>query len=693
MIQCHAQARASIRSGIFLLALMTAGCGGAGVTPTATPIAKLTQPPGNPLVPSVLTIGSNPAGMTVLLNGRQIGTTPMSYTPGYNNPVGQYRIVSGITADYLFSTDQIANGPHTIYYNAQADTTGSIGTISVSAVARSADGRSRSMFDDSTVRRMPERAGGRPFFSASRLAVRYRVSALHSGSRTASDVERFEGIASGTDIGFQHDDTAMRVVDLGAGQTIDGVSAALRSHPEVVWVDRVHLRYLAAVNPTVPNDTHYASDQWGLVQIGAPFAWTYSQGDPRVTIAMLDTGADFTHADLVSKIVIAKKIVSSNLSISNAAIVDLNGHGTNVAGIAAAATNNGFGYAGAGYNVSLGIYKIFGDDGSTSTVDEALAMYAAVADGARVINLSFGGCQLAGPDPIEHDAIAYALAHNVVVVAAAGNERASSADPNCVGAGSTVDFPAAYDGVISVGASALDDSANPGSIVGAVEKVARYSNSGPQLSVVAPGGNPTGSGDPDILHWIANIYSTSATQLACSNKSDCRVRFAGTSQAAPHVSGAAALLLSVKPNLTPPQIAQILTSTADDIGDPNQGHGRLNMYRAMAAAVGDVAPVPPTNLNFVAFAYTNGGTGSNRPAITNVTYPRGVPVASNGTFRIADLPPPIAPYRIAVWYDANGNGIIDAGDWFGVSAPCPASGACNASNITAAKVTPGFALP
>jgi hypothetical protein len=113
----------------------------------------------------------------------------------------------------------------------------------------------------------------------------------------------------------------------------------------------------------------------------------------------------------------------------------------------------------------------------------------------------------------------------------------------------------------------------------------------------------------------------------------------------------------------------------------------------LAAAKGDSAPSLPTNANFVAIAYVPSGT--NKPNIVDVTYIKGVPVASNGTFRIADIPTSAGSYKIGVWYDANGDGLVDQGDWFGSTAStCSSSASCTsaATGLTMHPVAAGFAL-
>jgi len=693
---------------------------------SAPPISS-SAPPSTASAPPVganattVSVQSVPSGLGVTIatgSSSTTATTPTSTTPRVSNFATVISIApSNGGPAYTYAVDQHDAGGKTFLYNQVADTNGSIGSIFTSSAARSfgASSSSPTMADASMPRRFARGSLGRPAESATRLVVRYRAAALRAG-RGMRALEATEGIERGSDIGPQTGAILTRVVDVPAGRSIARLAANLRANAEVASAAPERLYYMQSTQPVIPNDTHFSNtQQWALFATGAVNAWGYTTGSSGVSIAIIDTGVDFTHADLNGKIAYAERVVNgvtnagTNTSTGANYAQDTDGHGTNVAGIAAANTNNGFGFAGMGYNTSLQVYKVFADGVATSSPpyspsansgDVTQAIYDAVAHGAKVINLSLGTCQVAGADAMQRDAVAYAIAHNVTVVAAAGNERAGSSDATCSGGSSTVDFPAAYDGVIAVGASKYDDTTVPMTFSSLnKEGVASYSNSGPGLALVAPGGDPTSADTAanstvDYLHWIAGIYSTTAVDpnAQCRNKADCRALFAGTSQASPHVAGAAALMLALNGGLSPAQIKSILTNTADDIGDPNQGAGRLDVYRALAALTGDATqPALPTNANFVAFAYAP--NGSNVPQIVDVTYASGVRVASNGSFRIADIPATAPNYKIGVWYDANGDGRIDAGDYFGSSQLCTAAGPCgSAAGIVVHPVPAGFVL-
>jgi subtilisin family serine protease len=394
--------------------------------------------------------------------------------------------------------------------------------------------------------------------------------------------------------------------------------------------------------------------QWDMHAVKLEYAFAYSQtgngssvavnagalGSPSVKLAVIDTGEDSTHPELASKVLYQRCFITNaagNAQSTSNFSTDPDGHGTDVSGIAAADTNNALGFAGDGGQISVYAYRVFPTpDDSCETnpsssdpqcgaddVDIASALEDAVAQHVNVINLSLGGGGCTGgadDDPVEGDAIADAIAANIIVVAASGNSG-----------GSPLQAPACDAGVIAAGATSLDDGVPNGSgtSVGGTaaspkEYVATYTTTGttaaaPLLAsawgIVAPGGDPSSAdvsgANTDVLHWIENIWTSTPfdgseagncasdypVESTTSGTPDCRVDIAGTSMASPHVAGAAALILSATGGSgsiyqSATAMKSLLCTTADDIGDAREGCGRLNVYRAMAVALGDTSPPP-----------------------------------------------------------------------------------------------------
>ena len=424
--------------------------------------------------------------------------------------------------------------------------------------------------------RLPARTLGNAI-APNQLYVTYRTT----GARGAQSLANAAGVARAVDLG-EGGGIARRAVYLDAGTDAATAAARLRANPDVIDVAPVHLRSLATVSS--PNDPYFENvDQWYTFRTNvSPGAWSLTQGG-NVAIAIIDTGADETNADF-QKFDVRESVVNGVVRTGAGTVQDTNGHGTNVTGLAAASANNGYGFAGVGYNAHLQIYKVFpdataaSDCQTASTADEARAINDAVANGASVINLSLGAPP-GSVDAAEQQAVEAAISAGVTVVAAGGNDT-----------GASPDLPGGYPGVISVGAStAIDTTANSyASITG--EGIASYSNSG--VTLVAPGGDPNGTTDNDALHWIEGYSTTTAAFAAdrCSNTGGvCRAFFAGTSQATPQVAGTAALMMAYHGgarSLSPATVASLLAAHADNIGaqPSRQGAGRLNAGNAVAAA-------------------------------------------------------------------------------------------------------------
>jgi subtilisin family serine protease len=214
---------------------------------------------------------------------------------------------------------------------------------------------------------------------------------------------------------------------------------------------------------------------------------------------------------------------------------DDDGHGTHVTGTVAQTTNNGFGVAGVAYGTTIMPVKVLNSAGTGTLQTIADGICYAVDNGADIINLSLGGPS--GGETLEN-AVAYAYNNGVVVIAASGNDNAA------------VGYPAAYDAyVIAVGATQYNEVRAP------------YSNYGASLDLVAPGGN-TGvdlNGDGYADGVLQNTFGDTTVDWAYWF-------WQGTSMAAPHVSGVAALLLVRNPSLTPDGVRSVLQSTAEDLG-------------------------------------------------------------------------------------------------------------------------------
>ena len=288
---------------------------------------------------------------------------------------------------------------------------------------------------------------------------------------------------------------------------------------------------------TPPNDPFYANGtQWNLGAINAPGAWAVTTGT-NVVVADIDTGVDFNQSDLTGSQLVAGIDETTNPPTpinASSGNTDTQGHGTAVAGVIAAATNNGNELASLGWNTSVMPIKASTNGSFTSAAIVAGINYA-VGHGAKVINLSLGGpC----PDSAEETAVESAISAGVLVVAAAGNGALTSALNDGESDSDYYSYPAAYPGVVAVGATGADGYR------------AAYSNTGPYVSMVAPGGGNDNSSD-------------CITVLTTTGGVACEV---GTSFAAPQVAAAAALIRSANPNLTLSQVRELLESTTTGLG-------------------------------------------------------------------------------------------------------------------------------
>ncbi|MCX6020551.1 MAG: S8 family peptidase [Chloroflexi bacterium] len=347
------------------------------------------------------------------------------------------------------------------------------------------------------------------------------------------------------------------------------MASALMASPLVESAQPDFLRRLTVL----PNDTRIG-EQWALFKIKAPQAWDITTGNSSVVVAVLDSGVDLGHPDLKGKLVDGYDFANER-----ALPQDDNGHGTHVAGIIAAAANNSIGTAGVSWGARVMPLKVTNSFGSTSDTVLANAIRFAADRGARVINMSLGGPE---PSVILRDAVEYAAGKGALLVAAAGNCFARG--DACGGQVNAPMYPAAYDKVIAVAATTFGD------------QHASYSQTGAYVKLAAPGGDPRTPSDPSSTMGILSTYWQPGGFGGY-------FALAGTSQAAPHVAGLAALLWSVSPAFTAAQVETFMESTAVDLGQPGRdpvfGFGRIDAMAAVSAAqafagaASEPTPTPP----------------------------------------------------------------------------------------------------
>jgi hypothetical protein len=349
---------------------------------------------------------------------------------------------------------------------------------------------------------------------------------------------------------------ANRIVDLSPIPVL-AVSApqglVLRGVPGVRYVEAQRSRR----ESFVPNDPLLVR-QWYATQNRAFDAWTEPPPLAPVRVAVIDSGVDGTHPELSSRIAASKSFVAGP------ATVDTQGHGTFVAGLIAAQTNDGVGIAGLAPPAELLVAKVVGPQRSIPVEAEAKAIRWAVANGARIINMSLGGLRDPG-DPsrdtysqLEADAVAYAVSKGVLIVAAVGNSDQSPSQP-----WPYASWPAALPHVIGVSALSRKGS-SPG-----------FSNRDPQFNDIAAPGE-------DILSTFPLALTAEHPDCLEQGYSSCgpeEYRSAeGTSFATPQVTAAAAVLLATSPLLAPDQVVALLEGSAVD-ADPANGCGACAIGR------------------------------------------------------------------------------------------------------------------
>ncbi len=416
-------------------------------------------------------------------------------------------------------------------------------------------------------------AGGQPFVWSGMVIDHAAASAgvvpgyfvIRDASASAADgvelrdsIANLPGIAATRPVaeGVRLGGARYHVVRVDPSLRVDELHAAVGAHDgfEVFPV----IAGQATFSPTdLPNDpflvNQYAIQNNGQSVGGVPGtagadvriaeAWELQRGSAQVRVAVLDSGVSATHPDLISKLDDGINVTGGLPSDTDA---PLNSHGTHIAGIVAASTNNAEGVVGVSWGSRIVPIKAANPIGFTSDVWLAEGLIWAAENEVDIAILSFG---LSAPSVVLADAVRHAVDRGVIVFASAGNTGQEG-----------VLYPAAYPEVIAVGATDNTDN------------LASFSSTGPQIEFVAPG---------------VDIYSTMHTVFAPHTYGFS----SGTSVSTPIVAGVAALLRSASPDAGVEEIRTVLARTARDLGalgrDPRFGYGRINAQRALQEILGE----------------------------------------------------------------------------------------------------------
>lgn len=348
---------------------------------------------------------------------------------------------------------------------------------------------------------------------------------------------------------------------------LETVMAALENNPNIEFVEHNFI----AEGAIIPNDPNYSS-QWHLPKISAPTGWDINIGSTEIVIAIIDSGVDSDHPDLMDKLIPGYNFLSGYDSSNTN---DVYGHGTAVAGSAATITNNDIGVAGVAWENLIMPLVVLNSNNQATYADIIDAINYAADHDADIINISIGGV---GSSLSEEAAINYAWGKGAIIIACAMNWNTD-----------VPQYPAAYDNVMAISATTSSDTKSD------------FSSYGDWITVAAPG-----------------------TAILTTSRDGTYGFWNGTSFASPITAGLAALILSVDPNLTNAQIVELIKQNADDLGTPGFdiyfGHGRINVYESLLAA-GRVIPDPDITVPSVSITSPSEGeiVSGTITVITEVT--------------------------------------------------------------------------
>ena len=370
------------------------------------------------------------------------------------------------------------------------------------------------------------------------------------------------------------------LLNVGEDVDIESFAEELESYDNVVYAEPNYIYHIS----DYPNDA-LVDSQWYLSNVNMTESWYITKGSEDVVIAIIDTGIDLDHEDLVNKLWNdSEGYHGYDFVNSNYLPDDDNGHGTHCAGIAAAETNNSLGVAGVCPNCKIMVIKALNSEGVSNSNIIAQGITYARNNNATIISMSFSGDS---DDETLNDALQLAYNAGIILVAAAGNDGVNE-----------MNYPAAYDIVISVGAT---DSNNDRSIF-----PSGGSNWGPWVDLFAPGSS------------ILNTYIESLGRFSLNYES-----LSGTSMSTPLVAGAIGLIKSLKPNLNQTEIINYLENNSLNISTDVGYVSKINVF----ATLDDIdylllEQTSPSNGSYTNIANTNFTCVANSSVynLTNITF-------------------------------------------------------------------------